>query len=123
MWDIWDIRDICLCWDIMIFGEIGGKVCMLEGGVEATGGRGDFSGMVQAGKHFAEVVVVESGWKRYFAGWARRQPSARTSLARMGQARPGYTQRALIRVRPTRFLGWPDGNFQQAPEVVEVTND
>ena len=66
---------------------------------------------------------LESGWKRYFAGWARRQPSARTSLARMGQARPGYTQRALIRVRPTRFLGWPDGNFQQAPEVVEVTND
>ncbi len=64
-----------------------------------------------------------SGWKRYFAGWARRQPSARQSLARMEQAIPGYTQRALIRVRPTRFLGWPDGNFQQAPEVVEVTND
>ena len=66
---------------------------------------------------------IESGWKRYFAGWARRQPSARKSLARMEQAIPGYTQRALIRVRPTRFLGWPDGNFQLAPEVVEVTND
>ncbi|TMD43681.1 MAG: hypothetical protein E6I93_19360 [Chloroflexi bacterium] len=66
---------------------------------------------------------LESGWKRYFAGWARRQPSARQSLARMEQAIPGYTQRALIRVRPSRFLGWPDGNFQQAPEVVEVTND
>ena len=66
---------------------------------------------------------LASGWKRYFAGWARRQPSARQSLARMEQAIPGYTQRALIRVRPTRFLGWPDGNFQQAPEVVEVTND
>jgi general stress protein 26 len=63
---------------------------------------------------------LESGWKRYFAGWARRQPSARESLARMEQAMPGYTQRALIRVRPTRFLGWPDGNFQQSPEVVEV---
>ena len=61
-----------------------------------------------------------SGWKRYFAGWARRQPSARESLARMEQVMPGYTQRALIRVRPTRFLGWPDGNFQQSPEVVEV---
>jgi hypothetical protein len=61
-----------------------------------------------------------SGWKRYFAGWARRQLSARESLARMEQAMPGYTQRALIRVRPTRFLGWPDGNFQQSPEVVEV---
>jgi general stress protein 26 len=63
---------------------------------------------------------LESGWKRYFAGWARRQPSARESLARMEQAMPGYTQRALIRVRPTCFLGWPEGNFQQSPEVVEV---
>ena len=63
---------------------------------------------------------LESGWKRYFAGWARRQLSARESLARMEQAMPGYTQRAVIRVRPTRFLGWPDGNFQQSPEVVEV---
>ncbi len=61
-----------------------------------------------------------SGWKRYFAGWARRQPSARESLVRMEQAMPGYMQRALIRVRPTRFLGWPDGNFQHSPEVVEV---
>ena len=61
-----------------------------------------------------------SGWKRYFAGWARRQPSARESLARMEQAMPGYTQRALICVRPASFLGWPDGNFQQSPEVVEV---
>src|SRR6266700_4439731 len=61
-----------------------------------------------------------SGWKRYFAGWARRQPSARESLASMEQVMPGYTQRALIRVRPTRFLGWPDGNFQKSPEVVEV---
>ena len=63
---------------------------------------------------------LTSGWKRYFAGWARRQLNARESLARMEQAMPGYTQRAVIRVRPTRFLGWPDGNFQQAPEVVEV---
>jgi general stress protein 26 len=63
---------------------------------------------------------LESGWKRYFAGWARRQLSARESLTRMEQAMPGYTQRAIIRVRPTRFLGWPDGNFQESPEVVEV---
>ena len=34
---------------------------MLEGGVEATGGGGDFSGVEEAGKHFAEVGVVESG--------------------------------------------------------------
>ena len=63
---------------------------------------------------------LASGWKRYFAGWARRQRDARESLARMEQVMPGYTQRAIIRVRPTRFLGWPDGNFQQSPEVVEV---
>jgi len=63
---------------------------------------------------------LESGWKRYFAGWARRQPSTRASLARMEQAMPGYTQRAIIRVRPTRFLGWPEGNFQQPHLVLEV---
>jgi len=63
---------------------------------------------------------LASGWKRYFAGWARRQRDARESLARMEQVMPGYTQRALIRVRPTHFLGWPDGNYQQSPEVVEV---
>jgi general stress protein 26 len=63
---------------------------------------------------------LASGWKRYFAGWARRQRDARESLARMEQVMPGYTQRAIIRVRPTHFLGWPDGNYQQSPEVVEV---
>src|SRR6266496_5021208 len=35
-----------------------------------------------------------SGWKRYFAGWARRRLSARESLAIMEQAIPRYTQRA-----------------------------
>ncbi len=63
---------------------------------------------------------LESAWKRYFAGWARRQPSARESLPKIEQVMPGYMQRAIIRVRPTRFLGWPDGDFQQPPEVVEV---
>jgi general stress protein 26 len=63
---------------------------------------------------------LESGWKRYFAGWARRQPSARESLPAMQQMRPGYVQRAIIRVRPTRFLGWPAGDFQQPPVAVEV---
>ena len=33
---------------------------MLEGGVEATGGGGNFSGMEEARKHFAQVGVVES---------------------------------------------------------------
>ena len=67
-----------------------------------------------------DATDLESGWKRYFAGWARRQRSARESLVRMEQVMPGYTQRAIIRVRPARFLGWPDGKFQQPPEVVEV---
>src|SRR5207245_10416111 len=40
-----------------------------------------------------------SGWKRYFAGWAPRQPSARESLASMEQVIPEYTPRQLIRVR------------------------
>jgi len=62
----------------------------------------------------------ENGWKRYFAGWARRQVSARESLPKIRQAMPGYTQRGIIRVSPTRFLGWPEGAIQQAPEVVEV---
>ena len=34
---------------------------MLEGGVEAAGGGGDFSGMEEARKHSADVVVVEVG--------------------------------------------------------------
>ena len=34
---------------------------MREGGVEATGGGGNFSGMEEARKHFADIVVVESG--------------------------------------------------------------
>ena len=62
----------------------------------------------------------ENGWKRYFAGWARRQPSARETLPKMRQAMPGYVQRAIIRVVPKRFLGWPEGAMQYAPEVVEV---
>jgi general stress protein 26 len=62
----------------------------------------------------------ENGWKRYFAGWARRQSSARESLPRMSQMMPAYVQRAIIRVQPTRFLGWPEGDMQRAPEIVEV---
>jgi len=62
----------------------------------------------------------ENGWKRYFAGWARRQTSARESLPKMRQMWPAYVQRAIIRVQPTRFLGWPEGDMQRAPEIVEV---
>jgi general stress protein 26 len=63
----------------------------------------------------------ENGWKRYFAGWARRQPTARETLPNMRVAMPGYVQRAIIRVRPSRFLGWPEGAMQEAPEIVEVS--
>ena len=63
---------------------------------------------------------LESGWKRYFAGWARRQPSARESMPAMQKTLPGYVQRAIIRVQPTRFLGWPEGAFDQPPVSVEV---
>ena len=62
----------------------------------------------------------ENGWRRYFAGWARRHPPSRENLPRMDQMVPGYTQRAIIRVRPTRFLGWPEGDMQRAPEIMEV---
>lgn len=62
----------------------------------------------------------ENGWKRYFAGWARRHPPSRENLARMRQVMPGYVQRAIIRVRPVRLVGWPAGDMQSAPEVVEV---
>ena len=67
-----------------------------------------------------DTADLESGWKRYFAGWARRQRSARESLDSMEQAVPGYTKRAIIRVRPVRFLGWPEGNIGEPPVVVEV---
>src|SRR5437667_477253 len=52
---------MCLCWDIFVFREVGGEAGMLEGAVEATGGGGNFSGMEEARKHFADVGVVESG--------------------------------------------------------------
>ena len=63
------------------------------------------------GEQTLEVIV---------AGWARRQPSARENLSKMDQMIPGYLQRGIIRVRPTRFLGWPQGDLQRAPEIVEV---
>ena len=63
---------------------------------------------------------LESGWKRYFAGWARRQRNARESLDSMEQMVPGYTKRAIIRVRPARFLGWPEGDVGKPPVIVEV---
>ena len=34
----------------------------------------------------------ENGWRRYFAGWARRHPPSRENLSRMSQVMPGYTQ-------------------------------
>jgi hypothetical protein len=70
----------------------------------------------------AEVDTTDlaAGWKRYFAGWARRQRNARESLDSMEQMVPGYTKRAIIRVRPTRFLGWPEGKSQEPPVIVEV---
>lgn len=63
---------------------------------------------------------LENGWKRYFAGWARRQPSARANLPEMSKMMPGYVRRAIIRVEPARFLGWPDGLLGRSPEIVEV---
>jgi len=42
----------------------------------------------------------ENGWKRYFAGWARRKPSSRENLSKMSQVMPGYVRRAIIRVLP-----------------------
>jgi len=33
---------------------------------------------------------------------------------------PAYVQRAIIRVHPARFLGWPEGDMRRAPEVIEV---
>jgi general stress protein 26 len=63
---------------------------------------------------------LENEWKRYFAGWARRKPSSRENLSKMSQWMPGYVRRAIIRVQPVRFLGWPEGDMQLAPESVEV---
>lgn len=41
--------------------EVGREAGMLEGGVEATGEGGNFSGQEEARQHSAHVVVVESG--------------------------------------------------------------
>jgi hypothetical protein len=72
------------------------------------------------GRAEVDDTDLEHGWKRYFAGWARRQPSARETVPKIRQMWPGYVQRAIIRVQPTRFLWWPEGDMQRAPEIVEV---
>ncbi len=64
---------------------------------------------------------LENGWKRYFAGWARRQPAARETVAKLRQEWPAYVRRAIIRVQPARFLGWPEGEIGRTPEIVEVS--
>src|SRR5205814_2115297 len=58
------------------------------------------------GKAEVDDTDPESGWKRYFAGWARRQPSARETVPKAREFMPGYVRRAIIRVQPARFLGW-----------------
>ena len=73
------------------------------------------------GQAEVDEIDPENGWKRYFAGWARRQPSARQTLPQMRQMWPGYTQRAIIRVRPVRFFGWQEGEMQHLPDTVEVS--
>jgi general stress protein 26 len=72
------------------------------------------------GRAEVDVSDPEHGWRRYFAGWARRNPPSRENLAKMSQVMPGYVRRAIIRVRPTRFLGWQEGEMQLAPDIVEV---
>jgi general stress protein 26 len=72
------------------------------------------------GRAEVDVSDPENGWRRYFAGWARRNPPTRSNLAKMSQVMPGYVRRAIIRVRPTRFLGWQEGEMQRAPDIVEV---
>ncbi len=72
------------------------------------------------GLAYVDDTDPENGWKRYFGGWARRQPSARDSIAEINKVMPGYNRRATIRVEPARFLGWPDGLLKRAPEMVEV---
>ncbi len=61
----------------------------------------------------------EHVWEPYFEGWARRQPSARELLKRRAEM-PEYWRRAVIRVRPARFLGWRGGDLNQKPDVLEV---
>jgi len=72
------------------------------------------------GRAEVDETDPENGWRRYFAGWARRHPPSRENLSKMSQVMPGYVQRAIIRVRPTRFLGWQEGDMQRAPEMMEV---
>ena len=63
---------------------------------------------------------LEHGWKRYYAGWARRQPSSRANMERMSQWQPDYVRRALFRVRPARFIGWEGGDLSSVPHIIEV---
>ena len=98
------------------------EVAMLFSPVGAGRGEPQHVLLVQ-GRAEVDDADPENGWRRYFAGWARRHPPSRENLARMGQMMPGYVRRAIIRVRPIRFLGWQEGDMQRAPEIVEVDHD
>jgi general stress protein 26 len=95
------------------------EVAMLFSPVGA--GKGEPSHVLLVlGRAEVDDTDPDNGWRRYFAGWARRHPPSRENLSRMSQTMPGYVKRAIIRVRPIRFLGWQEGDMQHAPEVVEV---
>jgi general stress protein 26 len=95
------------------------EVAMLFGPVGSGKGEPPHILLVQ-GRAEVDESDLENGWKRYFAGWARRKPSSRANLTQMSQWMPGYVRRAIIRVRPAHFLGWKDADMQLAPLVVEV---
>ncbi len=76
--------------------------------------------LIAQGEAEADDADPEHGWEPYFEGWARRQPSAREMLKKRVEM-PDYWRRAVIRVRPVRFLGWHHGDLHYPPEVLEVS--
>jgi hypothetical protein len=95
------------------------EVAMLFSSVGTGKGEPPHVLLVQ-GRAEVDNTDLENGWRRYFAGWARRHPPSRENLSRMSQVMPGSVKRAIIRVRPARLIGWPEGAMQRAPEIVEV---
>jgi len=59
--DTWDRCDRCLGWNRVVVVGLRGKGGVVDGGVESSGGGGDFAGVGEAREHAADVVVFESG--------------------------------------------------------------
>jgi hypothetical protein len=71
-----------------------------------------------------EVTTWNEDLERFWAVLARRQPSSQaySSNALMRALTGWYYMRLLIYVTPRRIRWWPDGDFEQPAQEIEVSD-